>query len=122
MSAAHDKLLALEKEFWIAGEEFFRRNADKDCLVAFTEMAGVMSNADLAATAKKPNRWKELEIELKGIVEPTDGVVLLSYEASAVRENGEPYKALVSTGYVKRDDGWKMMFHAQAPLERRSQG
>jgi hypothetical protein len=48
--------------------------------------------------------------------------VLLSYEASAVRENGEPYKALVSTGYVKRSDGWKMMFHAQAPLDQRLQG
>ena len=85
-------------------------------------MAGVMNNEDLAATAKNPNRWKELEIELKGIVEPTEGIVLLSYEASAVRENGEPYKALVSTGYVKRGDGWKMMFHAQAPLDQRLQG
>ena len=30
--------------------------------------------------------------------------------------NGEAYAALVSTGYVRRDDGWKMMFHQQTPL------
>lgn len=43
--------------------------------------------------------------------------MLLSYEAHAVREGGEPYNALVSSGYVKRGDGWKMMFHAQTPLK-----
>ena len=39
MSPAHDKLLALEKEFWTGEEEFFLSNADKDCLVALSEMA-----------------------------------------------------------------------------------
>jgi len=52
------------------------------------------------------------------VVEPSDDVALLSYEAEATRENGEPYRALVSTGYVRQCDGWKMMFHAQMPLER----
>ena len=30
---------------------------------------------------------------------------------------GEAYAALVSTGYVHRVNGWKMMFHSQTPLE-----
>jgi hypothetical protein len=117
MLANHDEILALEKDFWTGGEKFFQANTDADCLVAFPGMVGVMSNAVLAETARKPNRWRDLEIELKGIVEPSGGIVLLSYEAYAVRENGEPYNALVSTGYVKRGDGWKMMFHAQTPLQ-----
>jgi hypothetical protein len=119
MSAGHDDLLALEKDFWTGDAQFFETNTDRNCLVAFPDMAGVMSNADLAETAKNPNRWRKLEIELKGIVEPANNVVLVSYEARAVRENGEPYKALVSTGYVRRSDGWKMMFHAHTPLEPR---
>jgi hypothetical protein len=117
MSARHDALLALEKDFWTGDAEFFETNTDSDCLVAFPRMAGVMSNTDLAQTAKNPNRWRDLEIELRGIVEPAKDVVMLSYEARAVRESGEPYRALVSTGYVKRGGGWKMMFHAQTPLE-----
>lgn len=117
MATNHDEILALEKDFWTGGEKFFKAHTDGDCLVAFPEMVGVMSNADLAETARKPNRWKDLEIELKGIVEPSGGIVLLSYEAHAVREGGEPYDALVSSGYVKRGDGWKMMFHAQTPLK-----
>ena len=98
MATNHDEILALEKDFWTGGEKFFEAHTDKDCLVAFPGM-------------------RDLEIELKGIIEPSDGVVLLSYEAHAIRENGEPYNALVSTGYVKRGDGWKMMFHAQTSLE-----
>lgn len=34
-----------------------------------------------------------------------------------MKGNGEAYAALVSTGYVHRVNGWKMMFHSQAPLE-----
>lgn len=117
MSANHDELLALEKGFWKGDSAFFRKHTDDDCLIAFPRMAGVMNKADLAETAKNPNRWKDLEIELKGLVEPAEDVAMLSYQASAVRENGEPYRALVSTGYVKRRGGWKMMFHAQTPLE-----
>lgn len=117
MLASKDELLALEKGFWTGDEAFYKANADKECLVAFPEMAMAMSNADLAATAKKPNRWKDLEIEPKGFVEPGSDIVLLTYEARATRSTGEPYAALVSTGYVRRADGWKMMFHSQAPLQ-----
>jgi hypothetical protein len=80
-------------------------------------MAKTMSNADLAETAQNPNRWRDLKMDLKGMVEPGSDVVMLTYEAHATRENGEAYAALVSTGYVRRANGWKMMFHAQTPLE-----
>lgn len=66
MATNHDEIFALEKDFWTGGEKFFKAHTDGDCLVAFPEMVGVMSNADLAETARKPNRWKDLEIELKG--------------------------------------------------------
>jgi hypothetical protein len=110
-----DELLAIEKGFWSGGESYFRQHTDKECLIAFTQMAGVMSRDELAATAKQGNRWRDLEIDVVGAVYPKEGVAILSYKAAAVRENGEPYAALVSTGYVRRDDGWKMMFHAHTP-------
>ena len=116
MLASEKELLELEKGFWTLGESYFRANADKECLVAFPGMAKAMSNADLAATAIDTNRWRDLTIDLKGIVEPGSDVVMLTYEAHATRASGEPYNALVSSGYVRRANGWKMMFHAQSPL------
>jgi hypothetical protein len=74
-------------------------------------------DADLAATAQDPDRWRDLKMDVKGMVEPGSDVVMLTYEAHATRGSGEPYAALVSTGYVRRANGWKMMFHSHTPLK-----
>ena len=117
MKAIEKDLLVLEKKFWTGDEKFYRENVDASCLIAFAEMSGLMGNKDIAATAKDGNRWKKLDIEEKGFLQPSNDIAILTYEAKAVRGTGEPYAAIVSTGYVKRDNGWKMMFHAQTPLE-----
>jgi hypothetical protein len=117
ITASKKDLLELEKGFWTGDAAYYAANADTECLVAFPEMAKAMDNADLAKTATKPNRWRDLQIDLKGIIEPGSDIIMLTYEAHAVRENGEAYAALVSTGYVHRVTGWKMMFHSQTPME-----
>ncbi|MER9069270.1 hypothetical protein NKH84_22320 [Mesorhizobium sp. M0902] len=122
MMANKNELLDIERGFWSGGADYFKANADTDCLVAFPQMARVMSNTDLAATATDPNRWRDLDIDLKGIIEPGSDIVMLTYEARATRRDGEAYAALVSTGYVHRVNGWKMMFHAQTPLVTAAKG
>jgi len=120
MMANEKELFEIERGFWMGGSDFFSANADRECLVAFPGMAQAMSNADLAETADNPKRWRKLEIELKGIIEPGSDIVMLTYEAHATREDGEPYAALVSTGYVHRTNGWKMMFHSQTPIKAKA--
>ena len=122
MNAVEKDLLAIEKKFWTGDESYYRAHVDTSCLVAFAEMSGLMSNRDLAATAKDGNRWKKLELDSKGLVRPTDDIAILTYEAKAERATGKPHHAIVSTGYVKRSDGWKMMFHSQTPLEAKGAG
>ncbi|MDX8452480.1 hypothetical protein RFM98_06910 [Mesorhizobium sp. VK9D] len=122
ITANTEELLDIERGFWTGDSAYYEANADTECLVAFPQMAKAMTNAELAETASKPNRWRGLDIKLKGMVEPGSDIVVLTYEARARREKGEPYAALVSTGYVHRADGWKMMFHAQTPLETEAQG
>jgi hypothetical protein len=117
ITASKKDLLELEKGFWTGDAAYYAANADTECLVAFPEMAKAMDNADLAKTATKPHRWRDLQIDLKGIIEPGSDIIMLTYEAHATRENGEAYAALVSTGYVHRVTGWKMMFHSQTPME-----
>lgn len=70
-------------------------------MAAFS-LAGVMGNKHLAGTVKNANRWKALELELKGTVQPSAGIVILTYETNATRANGESHDALVRTGYVRR--------------------
>ena len=109
-------VLALEKRFWTDGAEYYRQNLDAECLVAFPEMAKVMTREQVAESVKDMPRWSDLRIEPRGCIELGDGVALLTYEASAQRASGEPYRALVSSGYVRRGGAWKMAFHQQTPL------
>lgn len=111
-----NELLAIEQSLWTGGTETYRRHLDADCLVAFTEMAGVSSRDQIADTVSGTERWRELQTEVEGILSPTPEVALLTYRASAVRGEGERYRALVSSGYVRRGEEWKLMFHQQAPL------
>lgn len=110
-----EQLLDLDRQLWSGGPDAYRAILDDDCLLAFTEMAGVSDREAVARTADTPQRWRDVELEPEGVVQPTPAVAILTYRASATRGD-EQYRALVSSGYVKRDGGWKLMFHQQTPL------
>ena len=115
MSLKND-LLRIEQSLWKGGVDAYRQALDDDCLVAFPKEAGVSSREEVAGTVEGAPRWKELEIDVEGLLQPTPDVAILTYRASASRgEEDEPYRALISSGYVKRDADWKLMFHQQTP-------
>jgi hypothetical protein len=118
--STHADILALEKQFWSGDAEFYRTHVDAKCLVAFPDMAAVMTNDDVARTVSQDGpQWRDVNFREKGLVEPMQGMAVFSYEASAKRgATGEPYNALVSSGYVKRDGEWKLAFHQQTPLNK----
>ena len=116
-----EELLAIEKHFWTGGPQAYRKHADERCLVAFAEMAGVMSNEEIAGSAEK-GRWKDVAIEPKGLARLSDTAAVITYQCTTKRKDGQPYRALVSSAYVKRADGWKLAFHQQTPLQREADG
>jgi len=72
-----EKLLAVEKHFWTGGPEAYHQHADDRCLIAFAEMAGVMSNEDIAKSAEK-GRWKDVSMEQKGIARLSDTAAVIT--------------------------------------------
>jgi hypothetical protein len=114
--ATREHLVELERKFWTGDAGFYRQNLDDTCLIAFTQMSGAFGKNDIAATIKPGDRWRDIDMVVKGVVEPAPGVAILTYKAHATRATGEPYDALVSSGYVQRDKAWKMAFHQQTPL------
>lgn len=110
-------LLALEKGFWTEGADYYREHVDEACLLAFTEMAGLHSNEEIASMNPGAGNWSDVTLQERGLVELSDRTVILTYEVNAKRKSGEPYRAVVSTAYVKRDGDWKMAFHQQTPLD-----
>ena len=117
--ALQDELFAIEEGFWLEGEEHFRRHVDARCLLAFPqagEMHGIHSAQQVAATATPANRWRDLAMSDRYMLEPADEVAIISYRADVMRADGEPYSALVSSAYVRRPEGWKLAFHQHSPV------
>ncbi|HEX6994871.1 MAG TPA: hypothetical protein VF339_12070 [Gammaproteobacteria bacterium] len=114
--ALQDELLALEEGFWTGNADYYRDHVDDRCLTAFVEMAGIFGKDEIARTVGDGVRWQDVQLSPKGLVVPTDDFALVTYEASATRGNGVPYRALVSSGYVRRAGTWKLAFHQHTPL------
>jgi hypothetical protein len=117
-----DDLLAIDKGFWLEDEEFFLNHVDEKCALVFAQMQGVYPKADVAASAHDPKRWQDLKISSPFLLQPTEGVAFLSYTASVRRADGKPYKALIGSLYLRRDDGWKLAAHQHSPLDEPENG
>jgi hypothetical protein len=114
-----DDLFRTEEGFWLSGEEHFLHYVDASCLLAFPQagqMHGLYSREQIARTATAPNRWRDLKITNRQMLQPTHDVAVISYRADVLRADGQPYAALVSSAYVNKDDGWKLMFHQHSPV------
>jgi hypothetical protein len=113
--ALEQDLLAIDKNFWTGGPEAYLAHCDDRCLVVFSEMAKVRSKEDIAKTAEA-GRWGDINLTPKGFMQLSDQSAIVSYECSAKRKGGQPYRALISSGYIRRPDGWKMAFHQQTAV------
>jgi hypothetical protein len=114
-----DELFQIEEGFWLAGKEHFLAHLDDRCMLAFPqmgEMHGVRSREEVAATASMPNRWRDLKVTNRHLLEATDDVSIISYRANVIRFDGQPYAGLISSAYVRRPDGWKLAFHQHSPV------
>jgi len=112
------KMYLIEEGFWLRGQDHFLEHLDQHCLLAFPqagEMHGVFDRKDVAATATPSNRWRDLRMRDRHLLEAGE-VAIISYRAEVTRADGQPYAALVSSGYVRRPDGWKLAFHQHSPV------
>jgi hypothetical protein len=113
-----DDLYHIEKGFWLRGREHFIEYLDENCLLAFPqrgEMHGVFDREHVAATATPSNRWRDLTMSDRHFL-VTGDFAIISYRADVMRADGQPYAALVSSGYVRRAGVWKLAFHQHSPV------
>lgn len=59
--------------------------------------------------------------DIKDLIQSMDDaaigeIAIISYKADVTRADGEPYLALVSSGYVRRDAAWKLAFQQHTPV------
>lgn len=112
-------LLDLEEAGWQAlstpdaGPEFYGRILDDTVVMLFPGGLRLDDrDAILGSMAGRP--WTSYRLESPQAVLPTPDTGLVVYGVTARRDD-DAYSALVSSLYVRRDDGWRMVLHQQTP-------
>jgi hypothetical protein len=114
-------LAALEEQGWQA------LSTSPDAALAFYDrvlddavemlLPGGMRLVDRAAVlaAMGGPSWASHALEDLLVRQLTADSALVSYGVVARRDTAPPYSALMSSVYVRRGDGWKLVFHQQTP-------
>lgn len=112
----HDALV-VERRFWTEGggnPEFWREHFADGGLVVLP-MGVLDKQATVAAMAGAPP-WSSVmmaDIEVRVLA---DGAVAIAYRATGLRDDTEPYEAMVGSVYLAVDGDWQLAFHQQTPI------
>jgi len=116
----HDDLIALEIDGWhalaadpAAAVEFYDRVLD-EAVVMLLPGGMRLTERDVILESMSGAPWTSFALEDPQVVALGTGGALVVYGVVAVR-GGAEYSALVSSAYVRRDAGWRMVFHQQTP-------
>ncbi|HSJ13040.1 MAG TPA: nuclear transport factor 2 family protein [Longimicrobiales bacterium] len=109
-------LLEIERPFWTGGADYYRENLAPEFLMLFPG-AGFLDRAGAIRGVEGGRRWTGIEISDARLVSLGPASVVLAYSARAEREgDAGPYRALVSSVYLRHGGAWRLAFHQQSPL------
>jgi len=116
----HDELIALETEGWralstdgAAVTEFYSRMLDKS-IVMLLPGGMRLADRDVILESMSGAPWTSFQIEEPQVIDLGSEAAVVVYGVVADRDGGD-YSALVSSAYVRGDDGWRLAFHQQTP-------
>jgi hypothetical protein len=117
---ARDELIGLEQEGWEAlsssGEAaraFYERVLDRT-VVMLLPGGMVLDERAAIIDSMSGQPWSSFELEDVRCLQPTSDTGIVTYGVVAQRRS-QQYSALMSSLYLRRDDGWKLAFHQQTP-------
>lgn len=111
-----DLLFALEERFWLEGGDYYRRHLAAAAVMVFPNPAGVLVSDEISRSLEGATRWTEVALEEHRLIELGDDAAVVTYKATARKNDAPPYVARASSAYVRDSRGWKLAFHQQTPL------
>jgi Domain of unknown function (DUF4440) len=115
-----DELAALERQGWDAlstdGETaraFYDRVLDEQ-VVMLLPGGMVLDDRDTILDSMSGQPWSRYALEDVRSFRPASDIGVVTYGVVARRDD-QQYSALMSSLYVRREDGWKLVFHQQTP-------
>lgn len=119
---SEDELVELEEQGWSAlsssgpaARRFYESVLDATVVML---LPGGMTLDDRATVldSMSGQPWESYELRDLRAFRPTPDTGVVTYRGTARRAGSEPYSALMSSVYVRRDGGWKLTLHQQTPI------
>ncbi len=115
-------LIELESRGWHAlatrpqaAADFYNEVLDNDVVMLLP--GGLRLHGRSAAVdAMSGQPWASFELSDVRCLKPSPDIGIVVYSATALREGSAEYRALISSTYVRRDSGWRLVFHQQTPM------
>ena len=117
---AVDELAVLERDGWDAlstsGEaaRAFYEHVLDERVVMLLPGGAVLDDRDVIVDSMSGQPWSGFSLEDVRSLPLTADTGVVTYGVVATRD-GQEYSALMSSLYVRREDGWKLAFHQQTP-------
>jgi hypothetical protein len=115
-----NEVIALEEQGWEAlssgGEAaraFYERVLDHTVVMLLPGGLVLDERAAIVDSMSGPP-WSSYEMQGVQAFQPTQETAVVTYGVLAERD-AQKYSALMSSVYVRREDGWKLTFHQQTP-------
>lgn len=109
---------ALERSGWEAlagpdGAAFYEEIMADEGLMVFPGL--VLDKPETIRTIAAAGPWSSFELSDIRVVESTPDSAFITYRAAAVRPSEDPYLAMMTTVYARRDGRWRLGLHQQSP-------
>jgi Domain of unknown function (DUF4440) len=111
------ELIQVERRGWDAlcsdnAATYYREHLTEDALMAFP--FGLMDREEALRAMAAAEPWSRYDMQDPRVVSlgPDAGVVV--YTVTAQRQGQEPFTAVLSSTFVRRDGEWKTAFHQQS--------
>lgn len=119
--AAHEDLVALEREGWAAlstggdvAAAFYDAVLAEQVLALLPGGLVIHDRAALIDAMAGPP-WSSFDLADARVLDLGAGAAVVAYRATAQRD-GAAYTALFNSTYVRRADGWRLAVHQQTPV------
>jgi len=112
------ELEVLERQGWealsgVGGAEFYADLMADDGLMVFPGM--VLSKAETIRAIAAAPPWAEFHLEDVRVVDAGPDIGIVAYQATARRDGEAPYRAFMTSTFVRRDARWQLVLHQQSP-------
>jgi len=112
-----DELVTLEERGWAAlsrgeGRKFYEELLVEDAILIVP--GALLDKQQTLASWDGVAPWQWYELAHHRVVD-LDGSAVVIYDVTARRGQEPPYRATISSTYVRRPEGWRLAVHQQTP-------